>query len=138
MSLHEDLSEVLVLNRRITNLNIQIAALESCLLPSGIAYDKDKVQSSPGDKMSEICAEIFAKEKKRDELIRSLPAAVKRVEDIINRLPEGNHRNVMILWYIGGRSAGQIQDDIGYQEISSVYKARRVAIKKLSMDTVFH
>ena len=43
---------------KIQRLKYRRTALESCLLPPAIRYDKDKVQVTPSDKVSEIVAEI--------------------------------------------------------------------------------
>ena len=46
-----------------------IAELRSCLLPGAIRYDADKVQSSPGDQLSEVMAKI-------DEMERQVGASL--------------------------------------------------------------
>ena len=139
MTIYEQLGEVLAINRRIRNLNAEIESLEQCLLPSGISYDGINVQTSPTDRMAALCAKIGDKNQERKQLVDKLPEAVERVTSLINLLGDNAYRQVLYYWYIGGYSVNEIKEKVYYTERSSVYKARRKAIKQLiQLDTHGH
>ena len=60
---YEFLNSVRVLHLQWLRLKAKHDALESCLLPGAIRYDKDKVQTSPDDTMSKVISEIADLEK---------------------------------------------------------------------------
>lgn len=53
------LESIKKIDNEIRKQQLKHDALQSCLLPKAIAYDKDSVQTSPQDKMSEIASEVL-------------------------------------------------------------------------------
>ena len=77
-----------------------VAELETELLPQAIRYDHDKVQVSPDEKFSKICAKIVDYE---DELGRSIAMLVGRklyAEQLIKKLDNEKEREVLRLYYL--------------------------------------
>ena len=56
------------INAKLIALNEQIGMLRYSLMPSGIRYDQDKVQTSPDDMLSKVVSELTALERERDTL----------------------------------------------------------------------
>lgn len=70
------------------------------LLPRGITYDKDKVQVSPDDKFSEICAAISDLEIELGQSIMILAKKQIQAEQMIRQLEDANERKVMRYYYL--------------------------------------
>ena len=66
------LGRVRNLIRKEQKLRRHIEELRLSLLPSGIRYDKDKVQTSPLDQMLEALSEIDHYERKRLKVVKAL------------------------------------------------------------------
>ena len=79
-------------------------AIRESVMPRGVSYDDDKVQSSPSDPMPRMMARL---DEKLEE-IKMLRAELERCEEEIDRvvasLPEGKERMVITSWYILGLS----------------------------------
>lgn len=84
----------------IAHLREMVAELETELLPQAIRYDRDKVQVSPDEKFSKICAKIVDYE---DELGKSIAILVGRklyAEQLIKKLDNEKEREVLRLYYL--------------------------------------
>lgn len=84
----------------IAHLREMVAELETELLPQAIRYDHDKVQVSPDEKFSKICAKIVDYE---DELGKSIAILVGRklyAEQLIKKLDNEKEREVLRLYYL--------------------------------------
>lgn len=99
---------------KIQRLKYRRAALEACLLPPAIRYDKDKVQTSPSDKVSEIVAEIDKIDKKIAELMSDNYSAIREVSDAIDTLDDDLEKVVLYGYLLAGRSMAAIAEDIHY------------------------
>lgn len=73
---------------------------ELALLPRGIAYDGVKVQVSPDDMTSRICAAITDLEMKLGQQIMKLSTHQLQAENLIQRLDDPNERRVMRYYYL--------------------------------------
>ena len=115
---------------QLLRLQSQKRALEACLLPSGIRYDKDKVMSSPEDQLSKICAEIHEIEVKMADIAYKKAQRIVEVEKVINKLSEEEYKTVLTLCYIDHMPISDIADKLGYSS-DWVYKKRRKATDEL-------
>lgn len=86
--------------REIQIKQMQSAAIRSTLLPSGIRYDTDKIQTSPSDPMSEVMARV-------DEIDRRIAADVAAMQkdlfkamDMIDALEDSRERQVLTLYFL--------------------------------------
>ena len=73
---------------------------ELSLLPRGIAYDGIKVQVSPDDMTSKICAAITDLEMELGRQIMILARHQLQAENIIKKLEDPNERRVMRFYYL--------------------------------------
>ena len=99
---------------KIQRLKYRRAALEACLLPPAIRYDKDKVQVTPADKVSEIVAEIDKIDRKIAELIADNLTAIREVSDAIDELDDDLEKAVLYGYLLAGKSMAAIAEDIHY------------------------
>lgn len=130
-SLYLKLTEVRRIKEQIKELKCKKDSLYSLLLPSGIAYDKDKVKTSPEDPMLKTYAKISVIEDSITEKQAELMQAVDRVCNIIKELPGAKERMIFYMWYIECLNAKQIRDKLDYMSEDTVYKLHRKGIKKL-------
>lgn len=84
----------------INHLSRMIKQEEMLLLPKGIVYDKDKVQSSPEDKFSEICARISDMQEELECSIFDLKTRQAKAEKMIRLLEDPDEREVMRYYYM--------------------------------------
>jgi DNA-directed RNA polymerase specialized sigma24 family protein len=114
---------VLNLFKRIRNersdvetLQLRIKELQLSLLPSGIRYDTDKVQTSPSDKMIEVAAKVDALERQMQKKLTALNADMVQAIAIVQAMPTPEYRQLLTLRYLTGNrmSWEQIADVMGY------------------------
>ena len=105
--------------------------LKSCLLPSGITYDKDPVQTSPEDSMARIMAEVDELDGQIDTLRRSMAMEILRISRVIDRLEDPREATVLDAYYLGRKSMQEIADHLHYSE-RHVYRLRSEGVAKLS------
>ena len=84
----------------IAHLAMLIQQEETMLLPKAIVYDKDKVQVSPEDKFSDICARISNMQEELGESIVKLKAKQMTAERMIRNLSDPDEREVMRWYYM--------------------------------------
>lgn len=92
---------------RARNLNLQWLrlkakhdALESCLLPAAIRYDKDKVQTSPEDPMTKIVAEVLALEEEMKRIQYNKAERIKEIDKAINALESEEEKTALTMRYV--------------------------------------
>lgn len=132
----EELWGVRTIDLEIEGLCEKYEALGLSLLPSGIRYDKDKVQTSPEDKLSEIVAQrmeldelIKAKRVKRAEMINELYDEIEKIE-------EPKAQVILIKYFIAGKSMRNIADEMGISK-SAVHKIyKNILIYSQKVDKV--
>lgn len=125
------MSQIKVINREILRKTAKKRELESCLLPSAIRYDKDKVQTSPRDHLSKICAEIAEEEKNIIRLQNRKAGLIEEIDGTIEKLPCNEEKTVLSLYWIGQMKMHDIADNIGYS-IPSTYRFFRCGMKNIS------
>lgn len=125
------LLQVRILDGKIHNCILQRETLRSCLLPSGIRYDTDKVQVSPSDQMSEIEAQVMDLEQKIQHLEAKKKIAIVSITKAIYKLPNENEQTVLMEYYIGKKSVEQIADGMNISTRGTYY-IKRKAISNIS------
>lgn len=108
-----------------------IAELSSCLLPSAIRYDKDKVQSTPRDQLSETVAKINEMERQVEELKAERSALIINVNNMIEKLDNDIEKAVLTEWYINRTRPSRIAGNIGYSE-RQMYRCKREGVRHLA------
>lgn len=109
---------------------------ELSLLPKGISYDSDKVQSSPEDTLCTKASKIADLQKEIDKSIVRLKEKRAKAESYIGRLESSNEREVMRWYYIDNDfgkllSWQQVAEKMGYTE-KYVLKVHGTALLSLS------
>lgn len=86
--------------QEIAHLRQMVAELESELLPQAIRYDRDKVQVSPEEKFSKMCAKIVDYEEELGRSIAMLYGRKVYAEQMIKKLDDAKEREVLRLYYL--------------------------------------
>lgn len=84
----------------IHHLKAMINNMELGLLPSGIRYDKDKVQTSPSDAMSSVIAKALDMQRELENSISNLQERQIKAEKMIQALDNSDEREVMRYYYM--------------------------------------
>lgn len=119
------------LELRIRRICLQIEELESCLLPQGIRYDKDKVQTSPEDQLSKVAARILELEKVRDQMIRERALLILEVQDSIDTLDSEPERLVLEAYFLSRMSMVSIAEMMHYS-LRQTFNIRTKALQKIA------
>lgn len=72
------------------------------LMPSGIRYDLDKVQTSPQDKMLAVAGRLYEIQEIIDRRIDKLSADVALAHKVIDAVPTPECRELLLLRYLTG------------------------------------
>mgnify|MGYP003292626025 CR=1 FL=1 len=84
----------------IAHLKQMIREEEAELLPRGIRYDLDKVQVSPDERFSQICAKVAEYQMELGESIAILTRKKLQAEQMIRKLDNENEREVLRWYYL--------------------------------------
>lgn len=109
---------------------------EMDLLPSGIRYDKDSVQSSPEDHMLETVSRYskdMAKYRRQLERhLRTIAPKRSRAIALISRLDDPVQRQVLELFFLDARrlTMQQVADEMVYS-VRQTYNIYQAALKRL-------
>ena len=112
----------------ISALTEQIATLKTSLLPAGIRYDKDKVQTSPDDQMSAIFSRIDELERERDAKALERSQYIDSMRETFLHLSRPDYYDVLNLRFIANLTvkdtAKQMKIDEQVHEVPSQGKDR--------------
>lgn len=99
----------------IETLQLRIKELEFSLLPSGIRYDSDRVQTSPSDRMLETAAKIDALERRMKKKLEQLNADMCKAVEIVQAMPTPAYRQLITLRYLTGKMSWEdVAEVMGY------------------------
>ena len=127
---HDILNAVRVIDLQILRLLSKKKMLESCLYPSGIRYDIDKVQGSPENQLEKLTGEILEVERKIRDLYSSKLDKAAEIEALINQVESEEFRTILMLRYIGHMSINKIAESMSYSP-DWVYKKHRKAVDEV-------
>ncbi len=116
---------------KIRTKEAQIDDLRLMMLPGAIRYDKDKVQSTPSDPMSEYAERLSELEADIRKLKRQYLREQKEVVKYISMLPDPNETEVLTARYISGMRFDDIAKQCQVSE-PTVYRWHRVGINHLT------
>lgn len=109
---------------RIRNRQEQKNDLLLMMLPAGIRYDKDTVQTSPKDQMVEYACKIDEIDREIEELQRRYLTEQQETVAAIEELDDASEQYVLIARYISGERFEDIAEKSFVSE-SSVYRSHR-------------
>lgn len=99
----------------IETLQLRIKELEFSLLPSGIRYDSDRVQTSPSDRMLETAAKIDALERRMKKKLERLNDDMFKAVAIVQAMPTPAYRQLLTLRYLTGKMSWEdVAEVMGY------------------------
>lgn len=94
------LREVRHEQKEILKLQRDIECLEKSLLPGGIRYDLDRVQTSPSDKVSDTLAKIGDYKMELEESLINLIENERKALRMIKTLESSDQRQVLQAYYL--------------------------------------
>lgn len=125
------LNSVRQIEADIVKKQLQHDELQSCLLPKAITYDKDKIQTTPSDMMSETAALVLDLEKDIRKLYARKAQLIVEINDAISRLDSDTEQMILLGFYVGRLPASRVADLVHYS-LRGVYKAKRRAVMHLA------
>lgn len=129
---YDYLSQIRWAEQRIRLKCLRRDALQSCLLPKAITYDKDKIQTSPDDSMSEIASQVLDLDKEIRLMEQEKARLIVRVSDTIAQLPDESEQLVLMGYYVSGDSMQTVANDIVHYSIRWTFELRKKAVRHLS------
>ena len=115
------LMRVRELDSQIMREELTIAEIKSSLLPGAIRYDKDKVMTSPEDRLPEVFARIDERERKVAEMRERKAEVIEEIDEALKRMAEeieGDKGRVQVdilyLFYVKRNSLKDTADQVGY------------------------
>lgn len=109
---------------RIQQVRSKYLAIYMAMMPGGIRYDKDKVQTSPADMMPEKMGELAELEEKIQRLEDLHRQQIEDITAACGKLSDELQRTVLMMFYVGGVSVREIAETLHYTA-PTIYKARR-------------
>lgn len=118
--------------KEIEELKDRIFELEMSLYPKGIRYDKDKVQTSPQDRMSETMAISVDYQKMLQDKLHNLIDRRKEAQLLIDRLQKSYERQILDIYFLSMRKVhlDDVASMIGFSR-TQTYRYYKSALKHL-------
>ena len=123
------LDDMISIDQLITKLQWQRDQLESLVLPNGVRYDSDPVQSSPSDRMAEILAEVADIDVRIEQLKHQRMENEISTLEVITMLDDDKDRKVLTEYYVNKKSIKQISESMHYS-VQHIYRIFRRASQK--------
>lgn len=114
----------------IMRLSLQHDELQACLLPAAIRYDKDVVQTSPEDKLSEVAAAVLDLEKKIQRLRSQKARLLLEINAVIDKLDDKD-AVILTAYYVKRMTMSDVADIID-KSLQHTYRLRKKAVQHLS------
>lgn len=130
-AVHDLLMGPRVTRYRIQQVRSKYLAIYMAMMPGGIRYDKDKVQTSPADMMPEKMGELAELEEKIQRLEALHRRQIEDIETACNKLSDELQRTVIMMFYVGGNPIWKIAEELSFAP-SSIYRIRRQGQEALS------
>ena len=104
--------------KEIEELKMRIEELATSLLPQGIRYDKERVQTSPEDTATDRMAEIGVYEGMLQKKLARLNRRRMMAQIRIDTLADSRQRQILDLYFLSDRryNMAEVADLIGYSK----------------------
>lgn len=114
-------------------LKERVNALAASLLPAGIRYDRDKVQTTPSDQISKKMAALADYERDLEERQITLMDHHRQAQELIDTLDDTRERQVLELYFLSvpPLTMSMTAECIGYSR-DYVYKLFAKGLAKLT------
>lgn len=124
----------LLLPRRLADdiyrLGLRREELITKLLPKAITYDKDRVQTTPEDRVAVVMAEVDELDRKIEELKRQRFEAIQEIAGEIDLLEDSRERTILDAYYLSGEPMESIAEYAHYS-LSHTYALRRRGVQNI-------
>ena len=117
MELNETYDFLMQIRRKeiiIRRKEMQRDELRDCLLPGAVRYDRDKVQSSPTDKMADVMARVDELDREIEQLKLEKAQAIIEISDVIEKLDNDKEKAVLTAFYIKAASMEAVAGIVCY------------------------
>ena len=104
--------------------------LRDCLLPGAIRCDRDRVQSTPTDKMVDVIARVDELDQEIERLRREKASLVIEISDAIEKLDNDKEKAVLTAFYIARAPMTEVADAINYS-VRRAYHFRKMGVTHL-------
>ena len=115
---------------QIRSKQMQIEDLRLQMLPGAIRYDKDIVQSSPGDPMLKFIVRVDELERDIEGLKQQYVDEQKLISEAIEMLEDKREQVVLIGRYVSGDSYDEIAAELSLS-VDRVFQIHRSAVDKM-------
>lgn len=124
----------LLLPRRLADdihrLNLRREEMITSLLPKAITYDKDRVQTTPEDRVAIVMAEVDELDRKIEALKYRRFEAIREIAQDIDLLEDSRERAIIDAYYLTGEPMEKIAEYLNYS-LSHVYRLRDSGVEKM-------
>lgn len=128
---YDYLLQIKVIDTEIKNKTLQYETLKSCLLPSGIRYDLDRVQTTPDDQLAAIEAKCYDLEKEIRDLKHNKDRILVAITQAIYKLADDSEKTVLLSYYIGKKKIEVIAEEMPCS-VRTVFYIKRKAVSHLA------
>jgi DNA-directed RNA polymerase specialized sigma subunit len=112
--LYSKLKEPRRISIKIKSINAEIEHIRGLMLPGAIRYDRERVDTSPEDKMQKLFAQLDEKERARDEMLNDLFEAVKVVKTYSELIPDDREKAIVLMRFNACLEWDEIAERLGY------------------------
>lgn len=133
MELNETYDFLMQIRRKVIIIRrkeMQRDELRDCLLPGAVRYDRDKVQSSPTDKMADVMARVDELDREIEQLKLEKAQAIIEISDVIEKLENDKEKAVLTAFYIKAASMEAVAGIICYS-VRHTYLLRKQGVEHL-------
>lgn len=133
MTLDETYDFLMQIRRKeiiIRRKEMQRDELRACLLPGAIRYDRDRVQSTPTDKMADVIARVDELDREIERLKLEKAQAIIEISDVIEKLDNDKEKAVLTAFYIKAASMEAVAGIVCYS-VRHTYLLRKQGVEHL-------
>lgn len=127
------LGRVRSLLKRKSAIRARAEELRLSLLPSGITYDRDRVQTSPKERIVETMAKIDELDREYRDITADMMKYKQEMTEWFLVLPE-REREVLTLYYVDCKGIRYISDTMQITE-RHVFRLRKNGVSMLTKET---
>lgn len=118
-------------NHTIRRKQLLCEELRSSLGARAIQYDRDRVQTSPTDKVSEIICKVIDLEEQIERLQLEKAKLVMEINAAVEQLEDEKEAMILTAYYIRRLTMEQVAAEMGYS-LQHTYRLRKCGVQHIS------